>query len=220
MTDQDYNFTSDWFSFNIPNWKRLFDDEVGSKPRILEIGSHEGRSACWIIERLAGCHGGGELVCVDLWSPDEVNEDGEPANSESLFADNLAIAIERFPSVNVRTIKGDSVEVLCSLLANNDALFDLIYVDGDHRAKGALGDLLLANRLCKQDGIIIVDDYLWRQSDPPHTTPKLGVDAFVNIFFDEVIPLRGYSLYQLFLKKTAANTAGRPSSANWLRSRV
>lgn len=218
-TDGEYEFSSDWFSFNIPNWEKVFGHFQESQPRVLEIGSHEGRSACWIVERLSTCHGGGELVCIDLWAEDAVNEDGERHNAEALFDENLALAIKRFPDVSVRKIKGDSFQVLCSLLTGDDGLFDVIYVDGDHRAKGALSDLVLANRLCRQGGIIIVDDYLWQQNDPPHTTPKLGVDAFVNLFNDEVVPMIGYSLYQLYLKKVTARPARGPSSSTWLRSR-
>ena len=47
----EYEFTNDWFGPNIPVWRQIVD---GNKPaRILEIGSFEGRSTCWLIEACA-----------------------------------------------------------------------------------------------------------------------------------------------------------------------
>ena len=45
-------FNEDWFSGHIPLWETLFADRKGC-PRLagLEIGSYEGRSASWLLER-------------------------------------------------------------------------------------------------------------------------------------------------------------------------
>ena len=52
QTPQDeYEFTADWFSGNVPVWSALI--EQVRPVRILEIGSYEGRSAVFAIQRCA-----------------------------------------------------------------------------------------------------------------------------------------------------------------------
>ncbi|THV02638.1 glycosyltransferase family 8 protein [Dendrothele bispora CBS 962.96] len=60
-----YHFTEtqDWFSHNEDHWKRLFTLITSKEPRVLEIGSWEGRSAVFLLNHL--CQDGGEIVCID-----------------------------------------------------------------------------------------------------------------------------------------------------------
>ena len=44
-----YEFTADWFGVNVSAWDKLLP-RVNAR-RILEIGSFEGQSACYMIER-------------------------------------------------------------------------------------------------------------------------------------------------------------------------
>lgn len=62
-----YIFTSDWFSTNIPLWKKLLQN-YKDKPNLkfLEIGSYEGRSAVWLMENILtqeNC----TLTCIDTF---------------------------------------------------------------------------------------------------------------------------------------------------------
>jgi len=45
-----YHFLNDWFSHNIPKWRRILSKE--KIDNVLEVGSNEGRSAVWIEENL------------------------------------------------------------------------------------------------------------------------------------------------------------------------
>ena len=66
-------FTEDYFSQNIPSWDALFS--VWEPKRILEIGSFEGRSTSYWIERLKD-EPSGEIHCVDTWlGGEEHNEE-------------------------------------------------------------------------------------------------------------------------------------------------
>ena len=197
-----YEFTTDWFSGHIANWTKVFDTHIGQRPRILEIGSFEGRSTCWIIERLARFHDGGEVYCVDPWVGNDFRTATfDMSNAERLFDRNVALARMQFPGVALHKIKEFSVDALSLLIPEHARSFDLIYVDGDHTAKAALTDLVLSNYLCKDDGIIVVDDYLWDYEGSVMTGPKPGVDAYTNIFADEVEQIRHIPVYQVFLKK-------------------
>lgn len=206
-TQVEYEFTTDWFSGHIANWTRVFDKHVGARPSILEIGSFEGRSACWMIERMARVHDGGELFCVDPWVGNDVPTAGRDlSRAERLFDRNVGLARSRFPGVTVHKMKEFSVDALSLLIPDHAKSFDLIYVDGDHTAKAALTDLVLAHYLCKDDGIIIVDDYLWEYQGSVMQGPKPGVDAYTSIFADEVEQIRHIPVYQVFLKKRKPET--------------
>lgn len=197
-----YEFTTDWFSGHIPNWTRVFDNHVGQSPRILEIGSFEGRSTCWMIERLALKHGGGDIYCIDPWIGNDFRTQTlDMSNAERLFHNNVGLARKHFPTVTIHQMKEFSVDAMSLLMLEHAKSFDLVYVDGDHTAKAALSDLVLSHHLCKDGGIIIVDDYLWDYQGSVLTGPKPGVDAYTTIFADEVYQLPHYPVYQVFLKK-------------------
>ena len=65
-TAPEFQFTEDWFSRHIPAWNRIL---AALKPtRILEIGSFEGRSACYLIEQCPKLVDGTiSITCVDNW---------------------------------------------------------------------------------------------------------------------------------------------------------
>lgn len=204
-----YEFTTNWFTGNIPNWTRAFNEHVGPTPRVLEVGSFEGLSTCWLIERLSKHHGGGEIFSVDPWVGNDFRtQTFDMSGVEKLFHSNVGQAQSRFPNVTVHQMKEFSKDALSLLMLEHAGSFDMIYVDGDHTAKAALTDLVLSHYLCKEGGLIIVDDYLWDYEGSIMMSPKPGVDAYTTIFADEVYQLRNYSAYQVFLKKRTRDPAG------------
>ena len=54
-----FTHTQDWFSHNIDTWTALFPLVQSLKPRVLEIGSWEGRSAVFLLTHL--CRDGGDI---------------------------------------------------------------------------------------------------------------------------------------------------------------
>jgi hypothetical protein len=58
--------------------------------------------------------------------------------------------------------------------------FDLVYVDGSHRAADVLADAVLSWPLLKNGGIMLFDDYLWQQDPRPEHCPRLGIDSFLR----------------------------------------
>lgn len=61
----EFEFTKDWFSSaNLNIWAQVVD-HLRPK-RILEIGSFEGRSMCWLIEHCAA-QNPLEVYCIDTW---------------------------------------------------------------------------------------------------------------------------------------------------------
>ena len=67
-SDSGYRYTQDWFSYHAAMWLTHFGSLAGRRGlRFLEIGSFEGRSACWIAGNLLTGEGS-ILVCIDPFS--------------------------------------------------------------------------------------------------------------------------------------------------------
>jgi predicted O-methyltransferase YrrM len=200
MSDKNYEFTFDWVSAHLESWTNVLS-QTGVKPkRILEVGSFEGRSTTWMIETLRPSL----LVAIDNWSASGMRMVTPPqmADVERRFDENIAIATAKSPQTEVRKMKSPSALALASLIASGTEPFDLIYVDGDHRAPGALCDLVMAFQLARVGGLIFCDDYLWNLRIGVLETPKFAIDSFVNCyrFKLNIFPER---LTQIYLQKTA-----------------
>jgi predicted O-methyltransferase YrrM len=201
-----FEFTTDWFSRFSSVWKQLLDRY---KPaRLLEIGSYEGRAACFLIEACAADRPI-ELHCVDTWAGGVEHDSGAMPEVEARFDRNLAAAREGAAHpVDFHKHKSLSAPALVRLLAAGRAgSFDLVYVDGSHQAPDVLADAVLAFMLLRVGGLIIFDDYLWSMEQAGrqdfYNMPKPAIDAFVNIH-QRKLAVIGAPLYQLYARKIAA----------------
>lgn len=197
MTAKDYDFTADWFDGYRPLWRKIFTEHLPACRRVLEIGCFEGRSTVWLVENAFDAQREGDLFCIDDW-PD--------ADIERRFDHNLAVARTRAPLVRVHKMKSASAAALPRLWADGyrDA-FDFIYVDGSHVAPDVLTDLVFAFGLSRIGGVIVCDDYLWRDPETADNilrAPKLAIDAFVNCFFERIRLIPDMPLYQVFMVKS------------------
>ena len=172
-------FTNNWFDITAKQiWDRLIPQIKPTK--ILEVGSFEGASACYLIANCAS-KAPIEIHCIDTWD----GAAGMP-DVERRFVNNTNIARARVPHrVELITHKGFSNICLAKILSQNFLdYFDLIYVDGSHWAPDVLSDATLSFPLLKVGGTMIFDDYLWRGGLPPNELgPKFAIDAFLNIYF-------------------------------------
>jgi len=64
MNDDTYEFTNQWFDFSRPAWENIVPRY--QPRRILEVGSYEGASACFLIDLLAK-DARIEIDCIDTW---------------------------------------------------------------------------------------------------------------------------------------------------------
>ena len=192
----DYKFTKDWFSWAPPVWERLIPI-LPERKKFLEIGAFEGRATTWIIENMM--EDGGEIFCIDTWKGGEehVNDEMEPAKAN--FNHNIEAVRKKFSKRYVNACTGLSSLWIPSLIQNN-LKFDFIYIDGSHIAKDVLTDACMAWPLLKKDGIMVFDDYLWGDMSRPNHVPKPAIDAFVNIFIEELKIV--HVGYQYIVRKT------------------
>lgn len=186
-------FTADWFSSNIPVWEKHIKPLFEGKPvNWLELGSHEGRSALWVLDNIL-THKHATITCVDLWG-------GE---LWSRFRNN--IDMHTWGVSKVAAHRKDVVQFLCEAVSSpQPQVFDAVYVDADHQAKSALTEAALAWRLLRKGGVLVWDDYLWKhpESDPDRHRklgPKEGIDAFLKCWQYELKVL--HMGYQVLIQK-------------------
>jgi len=192
----EYKFTQDWFSWVPSVWEHLIPTLPGRK-NFLEIGTYEGRAAVWIAENMM--EDGGKIVCIDTWEGGEEHVSGEMDGAHQRFIHNIELLIEKHPTRIINAYMGTSVKYLSRLIDNHDP-FDFIYIDGSHIAKDVLTDACMAWPLLRNNGIMVFDDYLWGDMSRPNHVPKPAIDAFVNIFIEELKIV--HVGYQYIVRKT------------------
>jgi predicted O-methyltransferase YrrM len=170
------DLTTDWTSNNFPIWSGILSGLRSFPVRILEIGSWEGRSAIYFLNFLPRS----TITCVDTFSGGDEHQANDLANLlpsiERRFDDNLAPFAGR-----VEKVKGDSRNEL-PVLALNRRRYDLVYIDGSHRAPDVYSDILFAWAMLNRRGLMILDDYKWTDLPAEIDRPKMAIDAFMWSF--------------------------------------
>lgn len=180
--EKDYKFTDNWFTWHIPVWKKYLAPYAHKAAlHVLEIGSYQGMSTCWLLDNIL-THDSAKLVCVDpFWPP-----------YGQRFIDNIYSTGAPSKVVKIANNSQDSLFVL------KPNAYDLIYIDGDHDDDIVLQDAVSAWNLVKVGGLMIFDDY--GQPTAEQNT-KIGTDRFLSLFNSSVeIVHKGY---QVFCKKTS-----------------
>jgi FkbM family methyltransferase len=161
------SFPKNWFSVHEKHWEQLLLPwgKARGPLRILEIGSYDGQSACWLIKSFLA-DPRSKLTCIDMW---------QQRSGERIFEEDMDEVFSRFQRncqatgkwSQVRVLRGDSKAMLKTLAGEQ---FDLIYVDGDLSEAGARADTLLVHPLLAPEGLVLWNDYNWC------TTVKEGVN--------------------------------------------
>jgi predicted O-methyltransferase YrrM len=189
------SFTQDWFTGSIPDWHPMVTELERRQARILEIGSFEGLSTCYLLWRLPDA----SVTCVDPFtgSAEHGYLDLDPRRLEMTFDRNVALV----DASRTRKIVGDSKRVLLDLVAEG-ARFDFVYIDGSHVALDVIVDAALSWQLLETGGYMVFDDYTWAALGPdPLLRPASAIDTFVQMIdgkHDITLKTR-----QLGLRKTA-----------------
>jgi len=198
--DEKYKFTETWFDPMIPNWISLFDTlkKNGSTfNNVLEIGCFEGRATVFTCDNILDS--GSKYTIVDTFGGSlkeagmvnaknllEANEDSIYINfthNISFFQDKIDFIIHR----------GYSQQILPTL----EDKYDFIYIDASHKADDTFIDAYYAHKMLKVGGLVIFDDFEWKDSNRPHVvdSPELGIRQFFTMY-DESYQL-AYQGYQI-----------------------
>ena len=192
----DFKFTQDWFHWAPEIWQQLTPTLPGRK-RFLELGAFEGRSTAWIVENML--EDDGTLISVDTWegAEDHVKMGLAMPDAEDNYDHNLNLLRQQYPERAVLKFKMTSYEAVTKLAGGPQ--FDFIYVDASHTAPDVLTDACVAWPMLKDNGVMVFDDYLWGEQRDVLHRPKLAVDAFTNIFAEQLKPL--HMGYQYIVRK-------------------
>lgn len=203
MFNEKYKFTTEWFDIAIPTWTELFVNNKKQIKDVLEIGCYEGRATVWLCENVLS-QPGSTYEVVDTFGG-SLSESGMIHDKEQLEQGALAIEenfrhnIQFFPDIEFTVHKGLSQKILPQLEKKE---YDLIYIDASHRADDTLVDAYFAHKLLKPGGILIFDDFGWK--DPkdlsPINSPELGIRMFYQLYQSEYeLLFEGYQVG--FVKK-------------------
>lgn len=204
--NSDTFFTNNWFGTSA---KYIWDTLIKQiRPAvILEIGSYEGASACYLIERCADTYPIA-IHCIDTWEGGAEHKrlgvDMSAVERRFLANTKRVRELSAHP-VELTVHKGPSIKCLAKLLSEDFfGHFDLIYIDGSHSAPDVLSDAVLSFPLLKVGGTMIFDDYTWRHSpeasEDPLDIPKPAIDTFLNIYFHKMRIIHSPNS-QVFAKK-------------------
>ena len=190
-TEDEAEFTFDWFSDNIPLWKTGLARFVG-KPnlRFLEVGCFEGQSTIWLLENILtgdNC----TVTVVDSFEggADHHDKGIDFARTEELFHHNTARNAHR-----LEVLKGLSQWKLREI----EKHFDFVFIDGSHAASDVLEDAVLSFRLLKPGGVN-ADDLEWDAYTDEAKNPRIAIEACLRCFAGQFDVLsKGY---QLILEK-------------------
>jgi predicted O-methyltransferase YrrM len=189
-------FQYDWFDTSAKKNFEIYLARFKGKQNLvfLEIGPFEGKATVWLLENILTDAGSG-IVCVDTFEgSDEHKALGvDTKNLLDTFLENI-----RQYSNKVTWRQGKSQEVLRTYISPTtytSPTFDFIYIDGSHRAPDVLEDAVLSFRALKKGGLMIFDDYEWKYNDDPIESPRIAIDAFLDIFVKEYkLLLKGYQV--------------------------
>ncbi len=201
-----YEFSNDWFDCCArPVW-REFIPRLRPK-RVLEVGSYEGASACFLIDTVCAFQPL-ELHCVDHWRGSAEHAGIDMSAVRQRFRANIEIAGKNAKnplSLYVHDMRSDiALPRLLTRLGPN--YFDMVYVDGSHEAPDVLLDALLGFKLLRCGGALVFDDYNWQAEQPAErdllSVPRPAIDAFVNLYTRK-LDLLNSPLSQLFVRKVS-----------------
>ncbi len=159
---REYEFTRDTFSYRLALWQPLVEPLIGkSGLKFLEVGSYQGMSSCWFLDTVL-TSADAKLVCLE--------PQFEPKLEHNIKATGAAD--------KVKLISG-TVEKLTTELPSES--FDLINLQ-DKRKSAEIAEFnaKAAWQLLKVGGLLIFNDYGWRNPATPQFNPKEGIDRFLG----------------------------------------
>jgi predicted O-methyltransferase YrrM len=117
--------------------------------KYMEIGVRRGRSMAMVASMSPGC----QIVGFDLWVENYAGMENPGKNFVTQELRRISKTAE------VQFIDGDSRFTVSRYFSENpEAYFDIITVDGDHSAEGALRDLMNVCPRVKIGGAVVFDD--------------------------------------------------------------
>lgn len=157
--------THDYFSSHAYNFSDIFNQFKFCK--YLEIGSFEGNSAMFVAKNFPDS----KIHCIDNWiGTNEYQKDLEFSNVEKNFNLNMS----EFDNYTKYKLTSDEFFKI------NQNHFNVIYIDGYHKADQVLKDFINSWAVLHVKGIIIFDDYIWKFFDKIEDNPCYAINKYLK----------------------------------------
>ena len=153
---------------------------------ILEIGSFEGNSSMFLARNLKNS----KIYCVDNWKGTNEYNNLDFKSLENNFDENLS----SFNNIYKNKCSSDE------FFLNNNLYFDLIYIDGHHKADQVTKDFKNSWKFLNKDGVLIFDDYIWEFYKNIKDNPCYAINSYLNELKNKHKILK-VTNSQLFIKK-------------------
>jgi predicted O-methyltransferase YrrM len=137
----------------------------------VEIGSAQGKSACYIGAALKE-NRRGKLYAIDPHIRTEWNDTGWE-DTIDIFRENISTLGLSEQVVMIRSLSEDAAR-------NWDRQIDLLFIDGDHSYDGVRRDWTLFVPHVKPFGIVVFHDTIWGLTPDLGGRPDMGVPRFVD----------------------------------------
>lgn len=177
--------TNDYFSMHSYNFFKYLNFLEGNF-NYLEIGTYEGNSAMFVANTFPKSN----VYCVDNWNKTEEYGDQNFDIVEKNFDYNTS------SFNNILKFKNNSDD----FFKKNNALFEVIYIDGYHKDFQVLKDCRNAWKILKKNGLLICDDYIWNFYENIKENPCYSINKFMDEIKNENKVLE-VSKSQIFIKK-------------------
>jgi len=179
-----YVFSHDYFSGFIGEWQAWFQTWIRQTPlEVVLVGAGQGGTALWLLDHVIAARGG-SLLCLDSWT----GSSGHPLldqqlaaagqTVEQLFDANLSRSGHQQQPGRLRKLAGDVLDHLAGL---PPASADLVWIDAATDAAEQIQRQVLAHRLLRPGGFLVMDGYRPRQPLPARD-PARAVDFFCTGF--------------------------------------
>lgn len=148
-----FQFTNNWFNRNINISMKILQKIFENTPvRILEIGTHEGQSAIWMLENLCQ-KPGSTFTSIDPYSTSDTTA---PVTDETYkrFIYNIELCTQKS---KFNQYVGYSQKIMPKLIEEKK-VYDVVYIDGSHLMDDVLVDMNNAHQLLETNGIMLMDD--------------------------------------------------------------
>ena len=197
------SYTRNWNQEFVNNTNQI---KLKNQKLCLEIGSFEGLTSNYIVDNILSDDG--KLICIDpltdTYLVENLSENDIEHNNNGWkyfngqydrFIENTKNNLE---SKKIEWYRELSSEALPKLKEKYKDKFDFIYIDGDHRDFAVYFDAVNSFEICKPNGYILFDDYLWEDYSN-HKITKDGIDRFINEYRDKLDVV--INAYQVMIRK-------------------
>jgi len=180
-----YEFTWDWFSHQIADWQKYLEPLAGkSGLNVLEVGSFEGRSTCWLLDQVLTATDS-QITCVDRY-----------------FQARFNLNIDRTGAkAKVSKRQGHPLDLLPMLPAN---AYDLIHLDAGSLVEQVQQHVLLCWERLKPGGMLVIDDYQLQTTHAAQFNLKLAIDQALSSIQPEAKIV--HQSYQLIIRKIVCSS--------------